>query len=319
MVDFQKVHDAREWAKDLARLGMLLAHKLPIPDPHSPLGHWDAESAKHQANFLQALRPKTMRLEVVGLRDETATTRTLVLRRTDGPSPVFRAGQYLSLNLNVEGIRTSRPYSLSSPPGKEVLEVTVKALPGEWVPNYLASQIHLRDTLVTSGPKGHFYYEPLIDGHDLVFLAGGSGITPFMSILSQLDSEGFRGRVTLIYGNRSAQDVIFAEQLAHLQQHVSWFTLHHLYSEASPGQPARFMDAATLRSLLKTTEGRTFFVCGPRSLYNTALAALADLSMDRPGGPNRKRAGPKVWPPLPNFGFVSKAGPCCRQRRVNPF
>lgn len=279
MVDLQLLHDVAEWSRDLARYGSLLARKLPLPDPSAPTGRWDPESPLHQAALLQALRPKTMRLEVVGLRDETPTTKTLVLRRTDGPKPLFRAGQYLSLQLSVDGIRTSRPYSISSAPSKDVLEITVKAMPGEWVPNYLNTQVHLRDSLTTTGPKGSFYYEPITDGHDLVFLAGGSGITPFISMLSQLETEQFRGNVTLLYGSRTPQDVIFAARLEQMQTHCPWLKVHHLYSEPSARQDPQFMDAETIRRLAGQVDGKCFFICGPRGLYQSALAALSQLGV----------------------------------------
>lgn len=328
MVDFQKVHDLADWARDIGRFGLLLSKKLPIPDPQAPLGHWDEESAERQAEFLQALRPKSMRMEVVGLRDETPTTRTLVLRRTDGPTPLFRAGQYLSLNLTLDGIRTSRPYSISSAPGKDVFDITVKALPGEWVPNYLCSKVRLRDVLSTSGPKGHFYYEPLTDGVDLVFLAGGSGITPFMSMLSHFEADGFRGRVTLLYGNRNADDVIFASQLAHLQEQLSWFTMHKLYSEPTDGSPGRIMDASTLVSLLGSLGDKTFFVCGPRALYQTAIGALQDLGV-RPRQIRREVYGPpkrpeqeEGWPegllPTTTFPVLVEGGPTIQAKAGEP-
>lgn len=328
MVDFQKVHDLADWARDIGRFGLLLSKKLPLPDPNAPLGHWDEESAARQTAFLQALHPRSMRLQIVGLRDETPTTRTLVLRRIDGPPPLFSAGQYLSLTLSLDGIRTSRPYSISSAPGQDSIEISVKALPGEWVPNHLASQVQMGDVLTTSGPKGHFRYEPLTDGVDLVFLAGGSGITPFMSMLAQFEAEGFRGAVTLLYGNKNCGDVIFDRRLERLLQQHTWLTVHHVYSEPVGATAGRILDTATLGELLDNLETKTFFVCGPRALYQTAWNSLQELGVRRKQircevfGPPKRPELEDGWPegvlPTATYDVCVEGGPTIKAQSGQP-
>ncbi len=318
-MDFQKLHDAKEIARDLGALGRLLLKKVPLPAPDAPAGRWDPESVARQAAFLDALKPKSMRLKVERVKEETPSTTTLYFSRLDGPLPYFRAGQYISVNLQLDGVRTSRPYSIASAPGAPELEVTVKAMPGEWVPNYLARKVTAGDLFTTSGPRGGFYYEPLTDGQNLVFLAGGSGITPFMSMLLALEQEGFSGSVSLLYGNRSASDVIFAGRLADLERRLPWLRVHHLFSEPGGKAKPRFMDAHTIKELVPGFQHSTFFVCGPRQLYQFALEALASLDVPprrirrEVYGPARRPELEPGWPeavsPQAEFSVQFEGGP----------
>jgi ferredoxin-NADP reductase len=175
--------------------------------------------------------PRRMRLHVTEIIQETPTTKTFRFERTDGPLPPFRPGQYINVFVDVDGVLTSRPYSIASPPqaggtkgGHDTLELTVRDKPGGFVAPYLLNEVQVGDELETTGPTGNFYHEPLIDGDDLVFLAGGSGITPFMSIIRDAihhDRPPFGElrtplKIHLLYGSRVPDDVIYGDELAKL-------------------------------------------------------------------------------------------------------
>ena len=140
------------------------------------------------------LHPARMRLKLQEAIPESASTRTYRFLRTDGPVPRFRAGQYVAIQFEIDGIRTSRPYSLSSAPGDPYLDLTVRLRPGGLVTRYLFEAVKPGAEFDSSGPMGWFCHEPLIDGNDLVFLAGGSGVTPFLSMLRDFERRGFAGR-----------------------------------------------------------------------------------------------------------------------------
>jgi ferredoxin-NADP reductase len=166
-------------------------------------------------SIVSRLHPRRMRLRVTEIIQETPTTKTLRFERTDGPPPPFRPGQYVNLFVDVDGILTSRPYSISSPPptgeGSGTIDLTIRDKPGGFVAPYLLNQVQVGDELETTGPAGTFYHEPLIDGEDLVFLAGGSGITPFMSIIRDTLGKGEETsplQIHLLYGSRVPEDVI---------------------------------------------------------------------------------------------------------------
>ncbi|UCC63714.1 MAG: iron-sulfur cluster-binding domain-containing protein [Anaerolineae bacterium] len=241
------------------------------------------------------LHPRRMRLRVTEVIQQTPTARTFRLERIDGPSPPFRAGQYVNVFADVDGVLTSRPYSIASPPGSQVLELTVRDKAGGFVAPYLLNQVKVGDELETTGPAGSFYYEPLIDGYDLVFLAGGSGITPFISIIRDTFGKGEAVsplHIHLLYGSRVPDDVIYDHELAELA--ASHPTLHYslVISEPPPGYEGLtgFLDADLIRRQVgapSTSLGprdlidKTFYICGPGVMYDFCLAALTEMGVPR--------------------------------------
>jgi ferredoxin-NADP reductase len=243
------------------------------------------------------LHPRRMHLRVVEVIQETPTTKTLRLERIDGPIPPFRPGQYVNVFVDVDGVLTSRPYSISSAPllnppgeqgesmdGTQTLDLTIRDKPGGFVASYLLNEIRVGDELETTGPAGSFYHEPLIDGQELVFLAGGSGITPFMSIVRDAYSRGEGAsplQIHLLYGSRVPDDVIFDSELRELAtQHAN---LHYspVISEPPPGYKGLtgFLSADLIREQIGQPTSKTFYVCGPNVMYDYCQAALTELGV----------------------------------------
>ncbi len=227
------------------------------------------------------IHPKRMNLRVVQIIPQTATAKTFCFERVNGPLPPFRAGQYVNVLVNIEGVRTSRPYSISSVPGAERLGLTVQDKPGGFVAPYLVNEIKIGDVLETTGPAGHFYYEPLIDGADLVFLAGGSGITPFMSMIRDTLQRQRPLRINLLYGSRTPEDVIFKGELEKLAASHSNFTCSLVISEPPEGYGGLkgFLDSKLIAQLVGDVKGKTFYVCGPRAMYDFCRAALKAMEV----------------------------------------
>ena len=230
--------------------------------------------------------PKQIVLRVSEIIDETPTTKTLRVVSESGYLPPFQAGQYVNVFVEVDRVRTSRPYSIASPPGAGYLELTVRDKPGGFVAPYLLNEVQVGDELESTGPSGTFYHEPLIDGDDLVFLAGGSGITPFMSIVRQAVARGETTsslHMNLMYGSRSPDDVIFGEELAELAAAHPSLRYTPVISEPPPGYDGLtgFLSADLIRQQVGDVQGKTFYVCGPNVMYDYCLAALTELDVPR--------------------------------------
>ena len=126
----------------------------------------------------KALHPDFLELVIDRIIDRgEAQAKTFVLKRADGaPLPYFRAGQYISLKLPMDGSLVTRSYSLCSSP-KEALggeyAITVRANPGGFVADRLLAEKKVGDTIIASSPQGFFYYEDLRDAKHVVGLAGG--------------------------------------------------------------------------------------------------------------------------------------------------
>ncbi len=232
---------------------------------------------------LAGLHPERVRLEVSGIAEESASTKTLRMAAVEGELPWFRAGQYINLFCAVNGVLTSRPYSIASPPGAGYWDITVRRMPEGFVSDYLLDRVQVGDRFESTGPSGSFYHEPLMDSDELVFLAGGSGITPFASIIREAAAKGEGPKMHLLYGSRDPADIIFGEELKGLEEKLAFLKVDYVISEATEGWPGAcgLLDAETISALVGPVEGKTFYICGPAQMYALCEGALASLGVPR--------------------------------------
>lgn len=274
-------HEVVYWLQDVREHWRVSRQRKSLRRPGQGINYTDDRYLGLVQRVVSDLHPKRMRLKVVEIHKETPSTKTFRCKRLDGPIPSFRAGQYLNLFVDVDGVLTSRPYSISSAPGNDSLDLTVQEKRGGFVSAYLLHELKAGDEIETTGPEGHFYYEPLIDGADLVFLAGGSGITPSMSILRDMLKNEQRVKIHLLYGSRKADEVIFGDELLHLAHKHANFSYSLVISEPAPDYKGLtgFLDARTIRSQVGEVEGKTFYICGPNIMIDFCLKSLNELEV----------------------------------------
>ena len=115
--------------------------------------------------YIDRLHPSEIEMKVNEIRDETQSAKTLRLIPENGYLPPFQAGQYIPVFLEVGGIRTSRPYSISSPPNHTgYYDITVRRVENGLVSSYLLDEVKNGDRIICSGPTGNFHHNPVI--HD---------------------------------------------------------------------------------------------------------------------------------------------------------
>jgi ferredoxin-NADP reductase len=283
------------WIQDISEYAAVSRRRTALRRPGQGVDHTAAEHTTRQ--IVERLHPTRMRLRVTDIIQETPSTKTLRVKRIDGPLPPFRPGQYVNLFVDVDGVLTSRPYSISSAPflGRsqetigaqeelDTLDLTIRDKPGGFVAPYLLNEVQVGDELESTGPAGSFYHEPLIDGEELVFLAGGSGITPFMSIIRDTfgrDEAASSLRIHLLYGSRVPDDVIFGAELSALAEQHPGLHYSPIISEPPPGYegPTGFFDATAIREQVGDLSGKTFYVCGPDVMYGFCLESLTELGV----------------------------------------
>lgn len=234
------------------------------------------------AKAIDRLHPAQLSLRVIRVISETPTAKTLRFVSDDGPLPPFQAGQYINLHVALGGIRTSRPYSISSSPHQTAhYDITVRRLPDGFVSAHLVDAVSPGDRFTATAPAGQFVHNPVFHGEDLLFLAGGSGITPFMSMIRDVVDQGLNRRICLIYGSRRPDDVIFADVLARLTDGCDNITVAHVISEPTPDThgDTGFITAARIRSVAGNLDGKMVYVCGPEAMYRFCLAALSQLGV----------------------------------------
>jgi glycine betaine catabolism B len=274
------------WIQDLSQYIHVSRRRSALRQPGRGTNYAAIEQTTRQV--VERLHPARMQLRVCEIIQETPSTRTLRFERTDGPLPPFRPGQYVNLFVDVDGVLTSRPYSISSAPGREVtantLDLTVRDKPGGFMAPFLLNEVGIGDEFESTGPSGSFYHESLIDGEDLVFLAGGSGITPFMSIIRDAFGTGKAApslRIHLLYGSRRPDDIVFRAELADLAEQHPGLSYSPIISEPPPGYQGLtgFLDAQAIREQVGDLSDKTVYVCGPTVMYGFCLEALTELGV----------------------------------------
>ena len=219
-------------------------------------------------------------LTVSEVRRETNDAVSVVFEVPEPLRETFRylPGQYLTLQAVIDGEPVRRTYSICAGPD-EPLRVAIKQVPAGRFSTF-ANQRLTRGTLLQVGPpKGRFTVvaKPGQVRHHVAF-AAGSGITPVISLVKSLLADEPRSHVTLGYGNRSVDTILFRDELCDLKdRYVDRFTVHHFLSrqpQESPLHDGR-LDADRLRGLLPTL-GRidTAMICGPGDMIDTAVTAL---------------------------------------------
>lgn len=192
----------------------------------------------------------------------------------------FNPGQHLTLRRGDQ----HRAYSICAAPG-EPLRVGVRRVPGGAFSNWLHETLRAGDTLEVMEPEGRFGAALAHRPRHLLAVAGGSGITPILSIVkSTLDADP-QTRVTLLYGNRDSASTMFRDELQDLKnRHMGRLALHWVFSREqvdSPLQSGR-LDAAKLADLLRLAGPvDQAFVCGPHAMNDEVEAALLAAGLPR--------------------------------------
>jgi len=197
----------------------------------------------------------------------------------DGPPLVHLAGQFLMINVAKErGYSESHPYTISSSPFDPQIRISAKAI-GDF-------SAGLRDTRVgaralVEAPYGAFSYNRVV-GEPLVFVAGGIGITPFLSQLGALRATGDATSVTLLWGNKAREDIAFAGELAAFERELAGFRVVHVLSDERWDGECGFVDAALIRKYVQEIDEAEFFLCGPPAMMDAVRGSLGELGVPRP-------------------------------------
>jgi ferredoxin-NADP reductase len=224
--------------------------------------------------------PDELRARVVDVVAETGDTKTFLLRanrRWQG----HRAGQYTTVEVEIDGVRHRRCYSLSSAPSDPLLRITVKRAPAGRVSSWLHDHLRRGDVVRLSPAAGDFVLDEPAPPR-LLLLSGGSGITPVMSILRDLDERDAIGDVVFVHHARSKQDVIFGTTLAALAARHRGLRLVMCLDD-DPTGAGRF-DEARLVARVPDFAERTTLLCGP-----PGLMARVERMWDEAGVAHRLR------------------------------
>jgi ring-1,2-phenylacetyl-CoA epoxidase subunit PaaE len=202
----------------------------------------------------------------------------------------FRAGQHLTLRATLKGEEVRRNYSLCTAPDEQDWMVTVKRIGGGLFSNWVGDQLKAGETVEVMPPHGSFTteFDPAKSRH-LVGIAGGSGITPVMSLIKSTLKYEPQSRFTLLYGNRDSSSVIFLEALAGLKdKYLGRFEIYHFLDaeeqdiELFNGMLNRERLEEAIPALVRdAAEVDDWFICGPGPMMDAAEGVLLDRSVPK--------------------------------------
>jgi len=197
----------------------------------------------------------------------------------------FKAGQHLTLRADIGGEEIRRNYSLCVAPEADEIRVTVKRIAGGVFSNWVGDRLKPGDTLDVMTPHGSFtcQFDPSAERRYVGF-AGGSGITPVISLIRTALTVEPKSRFTLFYGNRDSNSVIFLEALAALKdRYMGRFELYHFLSdeegdvELFNGMLDRETCDEAIEHLVDDPKAvDAWFICGPGPMMDAAEGAVLD-------------------------------------------
>ena len=231
----------------------------------------------------RAFRPERQVMTVGEITDHGAAgAKTFMLKRKDGkPAGLVRAGQYVCVELDIDGTRTTRPYSVCSSPAllKEgKLAITVKTNPNGFAADRILADWKVGDEVVISGGEGFMYYEALRDGKNVVALAGGVGITPYMA-MAQAIRDGIEDfNLTVIFNSRTEDSILFKKEFDGICAATDKVKIVHVLSrEEKEGYEHGHITAEIIKKY--APESYSVYICGPENMYRAALEEVKKLGV----------------------------------------
>lgn len=199
----------------------------------------------------------------------------------------FRAGQYISIALDMNGNTANKPYTIKSSPkdacgdSNNSYTVTIKHAKNGQGSEYILENWKEGTKAAISAPLGNFYYESIRDAKDVVALAGGSGITPFYSMASAI-ADGLEDfNLTILYGSRNKGCILLRDELDAIEKRAQGKVkvVHVLSDEEAEGFEHGFITAELIKKYL--SEDTSIFVCGPKAMYSFLEGQIKSLNLPR--------------------------------------
>ena len=246
----------------------------------------------YNANILaKSLHPAVQHVKIAKVEDHGgAKSFTLVPDKARGTEKMayFRASQYVSVSLNIDGAPVNKPYTIRSNPkdalgsGDTSYTLTIKLTDPAYASAHILSTWKEGDQVDISGPLGDFYYQNLRDAKQVVAIAGGSGITPFYSMAAAI-ADGIEDfDLTILYGSRTADGILLKDEIeavaARSKGRVK--VIHVLSHEEKEGFEHGFITAELIRKYAPQGD-YSVFMCGPKAMYTFEEGEMKKLGLPK--------------------------------------
>ncbi len=199
----------------------------------------------------------------------------------------FKAGQYITLKMHIDGHEVRRDYSLCVSPKSGELKVAVKEVIDGTFSAYANNTLKVGDVIEVAPPKGRFIFTPNDSKtKNIALFAAGSGITPVLSIIKCALEEEVHSKVILVYGNKTTKDTMFLNELLELQhQYKARFSIQFVFSQQDEddsifGRIEKSTVNYVVKNKHKHIEVDAFYLCGPEAMIHTVKNVLTEHGID---------------------------------------
>ena len=195
----------------------------------------------------------------------------------------FRAGQYVSIALDIGEAKLNKPYTIRSCP-KDALNgsytITVKRTAKGFASDYILDNWQVGTKVKLSAPLGEFYYQEMRDAKNVIALAGGSGITPFYSMAAAIADGTEDFNLTILYGSRTKDAILLGAELDAIAAASAGKVkvVHVLSDEAAEGCEKGFITAELIQKYAPAAD-YSVYLCGPKAMYKFMDAELPKLGL----------------------------------------
>ena len=234
----------------------------------------------HPDDYLRLLNPlwtsRELRGRVEKVVKETEDAATLVIKPGWGWHWDHRPGQYIGIGIQVDGKFQWRSYSVSSPTRQKgrTIAITVRAMPEGLLSSHLVNGLAPGTIVRLAAPEGDFTL-PEPPPERMLFLVGGSGVTPVMAMLRTLDRRGTMPDVVMHYSSPTPERMIFRDELLELEQKHDGLTLHQLHTDADG-----MLDLADLDEICPDWRERETWACGPSPMLDAISEHFEEAGLE---------------------------------------
>jgi propane monooxygenase reductase component len=220
--------------------------------------------------------------EVVSNESVTHDMRHLVLRLVEPQEIKFFPGQYV--DIKVPGTDETRSFSMANTTSRDggLLEFVIKIYPNGLFSHLLDTGLAVGDQLELTGPFGVFTLREGFET-DLIFVGGGAGMAPILSLLRSMAERGLQRKATFFYGARGRRDLCFEEELRGLEEKLPGFTYVPALSEPEEGDGwggETGLITDVVKRLAGGLKGAHAYVCGPPPMVEAAMPMLATAGVE---------------------------------------
>jgi len=222
------------------------------------------------------VRPKDSIAEIVEVEALSAHRIRLSVKPLEGTLPMFLPGQYV--NVTAPNQMTKRPYSFTSAPGADVATFLIRNVPGGKMSAYMAAKAKKGDRLVLNGPFGSFYLRA--PRRPILFLAGGTGVGPILSMLEHLAARGANDQpVQLVYGARDDADLVEVERIEALAARIPKFAYHTTCSGPGSRHPLTGHVTDHIAADALNNGDVDVYLCGPPEMVESGRQYVAKFGI----------------------------------------